>query len=147
MDDVTDMSDWPRPSGDELPDLYEETEGMIKRANGILRDHFQVDSSGSMDCIVFDDAGQDDFLRALDADHEVMVPLFQKVAGLPDREFERQYGVSGIGQRLKGRKSSLKGYEPAERFAEVLSDVMPGSLNLESIFYTFFKMRESDQRR
>jgi hypothetical protein len=144
---MSDMSDWPRPSGDELPELYEETREMTERADGILRDYFQVDGSGSMDRIVFDDAGQDDFLRALNADHEVMVPLFQKVAGLPDREFERQYGVGGIGQRLKGRKSSFKGYEPAERFAEVLSNIMPDSLSLESIFYTFFKMRESDQRR
>ena len=144
---MSDMSDWPRPSGDELPELYEETREMTERADGILRDYFQVDGSGSMDRIVFDDAGQDDFLRALNADHEVMVPLFQKVAGLPDREFERQYGVSGIGQRLKGRKTTFEGYEPAERFAEVLSNVMPDSLSLESIFYTFFKMRESDQRR
>jgi hypothetical protein len=120
---------------------------MIEQADSLLRDYFEVDTSCSMDRIVFDGSDQDDFLRALNADHEIMVPLFQKVAGLPDREFERQYGVSGIGQRLKGRKTTFEGYEPAERFAEVLSEVMPSSLSLESIFYTFFKMRESDQRR
>lgn len=144
---MTDMSDWSRPSNNELPELYEETEEMIEQADSLLRDYFEVDTSCSMDRIVFDGSDQDDFLRALNADHEIMVPLFQKVAGLPDREFERQYGVSGIGQRLKGRKTTFEGYEPAERFAEVLSEVMPSSLSLESIFYTFFKMRESDQRR
>lgn len=144
---MTDMSDWPRPSSNELPELYEETEEMIEQADSLLRDYFEIDTSCSMDRIVFDGSDQDDFLRALNADHEIMVPLFQKVAGLPDREFERQYGVSGIGQRLKGRKTTFEGYEPAERFAEVLSEVMPISLSLESIFYTFFKMRESDQRR
>ena len=144
---MTDMSDWSRPSSNELPELYEETEEMIEQADSLLRDYFEVDTSCSMDRIVFDGSDQDDFLRALNADHEIMVPLFQKVAGLPDREFERQYGVSGIGQRLKGRKTTFEGYEPAERFAEVLSEVMPSSLSLESIFYTFFKMRESDQRR
>lgn len=144
---MTDMSDWSRPSSNELPELYEETEEMIEQADSLLRDYFEVDTSCSMDRIVFHGSDQDDFLRALNADHEIMVPLFQKVAGLPDREFERQYGVSGIGQRLKGRKTTFEGYEPAERFAEVLSEVMPSSLSLESIFYTFFKMRESDQRR
>jgi len=144
---MTDMSDWSRPSSNELPELYEETEEMIEQADSLLRDYFEVDTSCSMDRIVFDGSDQDDFLRAINADHEIMVPLFQKVAGLPDREFERQYGVSGIGQRLKGRKTTFEGYEPAERFAEVLSEVMPSSLSLESIFYTFFKMRESDQRR
>jgi hypothetical protein len=105
------MSDWPRPSGDELPELYEETEGMIKRANGILRDHFQVDSSGSMDCVVFDDAGQDDFLRALDADHEVMVPLFQKLRGCLTGSLSANT-CKWNWAAIEGRKSSLKGMSP-----------------------------------
>lgn len=144
---MVDSDDWPRPSEEELPDMYEEIDVMLSDIDKELRNHFKIDSSGPIERVVFSEANPENFLAALDSNHEVMVPFFQKIAGLPDREFERQYGISGIGQRLRKRKSTFEGYEDAEVFAETLANLMPESLSLESVFYTFFKMWEADQRR
>ncbi len=73
--------------------------------------------------------------------------MAQKITGLPDREFERQYGIGGIGQRLRNRKTTLHGVDDAEAFAEVLNDFMPSSFSLEALLYAFYKSWESDQRR
>jgi hypothetical protein len=144
---MVDSEDWPRPSEEELPDMYEEIGEMLTTIERVLNEHFTVESDGADERILFEEAKASDYLAALDADHEVMVPFFQKVVGLPDREFERQYGVSGIGQRLRSLKSSFDGYEDAEVFADALEELMPASLSMESVFYTFFKMWEADQRR
>lgn len=141
-----DVSDWPRPSEEELPDMYEDINEMIQTAETKLREHFEIEESPE-ERIQFGDATTDDFLAAIDADHQVMIALFQKIAGLPDREFERQYGVRGIGSRFRERKSSLKDVDDAERFAEALAELMPDSLSLEATLYTFYKSWEGDQRR
>lgn len=117
-----DISDWPRPSQEELPDMYEDIDEMVQVADRLLREHFTIER-GPEERIQFGDATEEDFLGALDADHEVMVALFQKVAGLPDREFERQYGVRGVGSRFRDRKSSLRDIEDAEKFARVLTEL------------------------
>lgn len=141
---MVDTSDWPQPSAEELPDMYEDIDNMVDDAEIHLRTHFMVSDH---DEIHFEEADADDYLTALDTNHEVMVALFQKVAGLPDREFERQYGVNGIGSRLRGRKTTFLGYEDAERFAEALNELMPATLSMEAVLYTFYKSWEADQRR
>lgn len=141
-----DVSDWPRPSRKELPDLYEDIDEMVRIAEQLLREYFTIERDPE-ERIQFGDATDEDFLAALDADHEVMVALFQKVAGLPDREFERQYGVRGVGNRFRDRKSSLQDSEDAEQFARVLAELLPDSLGLETTLYTFYKSWEGDQRR
>lgn len=127
--------------------MYEEIDRMLTIIEKEIRSHFEVEQDGADERVIFSHADPDDYLTVLDANHEVMVPFFQKVAGLPDREFERQYGIGGIGQRLRSLKSSLAEHDDAERFAEVLAEVMPDSLAMESLLYTFFKMWEADQRR
>ncbi|KPN30789.1 hypothetical protein SY89_01529 [Halolamina pelagica] len=76
-----------------------------------------------------------------------MIALFQKIAGLPDREFERQYGVRGIGSRFRDRKTSLKDVEDAQTFAKALAELMPESLSMEAALFAFYKSWEGDQRR
>lgn len=141
-----DISDWPRPSREELPDMYEDIDRMVRVAETHLREHFIVESDPD-ERVQFGEATSEDFLAAMDADHEVMIALFQKVAGLPDREFERQYGVRGLGSRFRDRKSSLRGVEDAETFADTLAELMPESLGLETTLYAFYKSWEGDQRR
>jgi hypothetical protein len=141
-----DISDWPRPSQEELPDMYEDIDEMVQVAERLLREHFTVERSPE-ERVQFGNATGEDFLTAIDADHTVMIALFQKVAGLPDREFERQYGVRGVGSRFRDRKSSLQGVEDAEEFAEALAELMPDSLALETVLYSFHKSWEGDQRR
>jgi hypothetical protein len=140
------MDDWPRPSEEELPDMYEDIDELVQTAEHELRNHFTITQTPE-ERIQFDEASPEDFLEAIDSDHEAMIALFQKIAGLPDREFERQYGVRGIGSRFRDRKTSLKGVEDAERFAEALADLMPKSLSLEAALYAFYKAWEGDQRR
>jgi hypothetical protein len=140
------MKDWPRPSEDELPDMYEDIDNMVRTAEKELRSHFNIKEIPE-ERIQFKKATPDDYLNAMDADHETMIALFQKIAGLPDREFERQYGVRGFGSRFRSRKTSLKETEDARAFAEALADLMPDSLSLEAALFAFYKSWEGDQRR
>lgn len=142
-----DISDWPRPSQDELPGMYEDIDEMTTRAERLIRDNFDVKPADGEERIQFDEADTDDYLSLLDSDHEVMVAVFQKVAGLPDREAERQYGITDVGSRLRDRKSSFEGYDDAEKLAEILEEIMPESLSMETMLYTFYKSWEADQRR
>jgi len=140
------MDDWPRPSEDELPEMYEDIDKLVRVAEQELRRHFDIKENPE-ERIQFGEATTEDFMNAIDSDHEAMIAFFQKIAGLPDREFERQYGVRGVGSRFRDRKTSLKGVEDAERFADALVDLMPSSLSLEAALYSFYKAWEGDQRR
>jgi hypothetical protein len=142
-----DISDWPRPSKEELPDMYNDIDEMTQVAEKLFREHFPIMKENGQERVQFAQVDSSTYLEFLDANHEVSVALFQKIAGLPDREFERQYGISGIGQRLRKRKSSFEDYEDAEEFAEVLNDLMPENLALEAVLYAFYKSWEADQRR
>ena len=143
---MVNSDDWPRPSEGELPEMYDDIDTMLDVAETELRSHFEI-RGDETDRIDFAAATPDDYLAAIDANHEVMVALMQKVAGLPDREFERQYGIGGIGSRLRERKTSFENDEDARTFAEALDDLLPASLALESVLYAFFKTWEVDQRR
>lgn len=138
---------WPKPAKEELPEMYDDIDAMIDDIESEIRSHFSTASVDGQERIKFNLADQTTYLEAMDSNKDVMVPFFQKIAGLPDREFDRQYGVEGLGQRLRNLKSSLKGNRDAEAFAEVLVSLMPTSLSIETALYTFFKTWEADQRR
>lgn len=138
---------WPKPAKEELPEMYDDIDAMIDDIESEIRSHFSTASVDGQERIKFHLADQTTYLEAMDSNKNVMVPFFQKIAGLPDREFDRQYGVEGIGQRLRNLKSSLKGNRDAEAFAKVLVSLMPTSLSIETALYTFFKTWEADQRR
>lgn len=142
-----DISDWPRPSEEELPDMYEDIGEMTQTAEELFREHFTITEHNGEERVQFEDADTDTYLEFLDADHKVSVAVAQKITGLPDREFERQYGIGGIGQRLRNRKTTFYGVDDAEKFAEVLNELMPDSLSLEALLYAFYKSWEGDQRR
>jgi len=142
---MVNTSDWPKPSSEELPELYDDLDQMVNDAETILRKHFTIAENPNR--IVFGDATAADYMEAIDTNPNVIIAFFQKLAGLPDREFERQYGVQGVGSRLRDRKTSLKGVEDAEEFAEALEQLMPHSLPLKGVLYAFYKSWEGDQRR
>lgn len=141
------MIQYPRTSERELPELYEELDRMVETAYTVLREKFTVDTTGTADEIVFAAAGKNEYLDAMWADSETMVPFFQKVSGLPDREFERQFGISGIGSKLRGRKTDFRDEDHAQAFAEALEELMPDRLTVEALLFSFVKLWENDQRR
>lgn len=141
------MVDYPRTSEEELPDLYDELDRMLDQIERVLRMQFPVRDAGEGDKVVFGDASTDNYLDAMWADPESMVPFFQKISGLPDREFERQYGIRNIGSSLRGRKTDFRNEDKAIAFAEALDDILPAELYLETLLYTFVTMWENDQRR
>lgn len=141
------MVEYPRTSEEELPELYEELDQMADAIAEVLTTYFPTHEASEGTRIVFDDATPEGYLNAMWADPEVMVPFFQKISGLPDREFERQYGYRNIGSGLRGRTTDFRDEEKAITFAEALNDLLPPELYLETLLFTFLTMWENDQRR
>lgn len=141
------MVEYPRTSEEELPELYEELDEMLARIETVLREHFPTRSAGDDIKVEFAEATAEDYLDAMWADSEVMVPFFQKITGLSDREFERQFGYRNIGSKMRGRKTDFRDEEPARAFGEVLEDLFPPELYRETLLFTFVTMWENDQRR
>lgn len=141
------MVQYPKPNSDELPGLYEELDELLDDAERALRRHFvlETDECGT-EWLVFSKSTSSDFLDALWDDSHTLMPLFQKVTGLPDREFERLYGEKNIGN-LRGRKTDFRNEKQAVKFADALVDLLPNELALETVLFTFIKMWENDQRR
>jgi len=139
--------EYPRTTETEFPELYEELDDLLERIEGVLRSNFEVQEFEASERVLFAAAGVEDYLDAMWADSEAMVPFFQKVTGLPDREFDRQHGVRNIGSKLSGRKTDFRDEEDARVFAQVVSDLLPEDLAMETLLYTFVTMWENDQRR
>jgi len=140
------MVKYPRPSENELPELYEVLDELQREIEVVLREQFNVVEKNGGEIVVFTDASTEEYLDAIWTNSEVMVPFFQKITGLPGREFERQYGVTNI-ERLRGRKTDFRDEEDAIEFAEALEDLLPAELYLETLLYAFVKLWENDQRR
>lgn len=105
------MVQYPKPNREELPGLYDELDELLNDAETALRRHFiiEADECGH-DRVVFGEATTSDFLDALWEDSHSLMPLFQKITGLPDREFERLYGEKNIGN-LRDRKTDFRDEE------------------------------------
>lgn len=140
------MINYPRTSEDELPELYEKLDDLLERIERVLKEHFPTRSTDHGVRIVFNEATSDDYLDAMWADSEAMVPFFQKITGLTDREFDRQFGRRNIGS-LEGRETDFREEEKAGEFAEALEVILPSDLYLETLLFTFATMYENDQRR
>lgn len=141
------MVRYPRPNSEELPGLYEELDDLLDDAEAALRRHFVIETDEcGHERIVFGEATTSDFLDALWEDSHSLMPLFQKITGLPDREFERLYGEKNIGN-LRDRKTDFRDEEQAVKFADALVDLLPHDLTLETVLFAFVKMWENDQRR
>jgi hypothetical protein len=123
-----------------LDDLLDEAETALRR-------HFVIETDEcGHERIVFGKATTSDFLDALWEDSHSLMPLFQKITGLPDPEFERLYGEKNIGN-LRDRKTDFRDEEQAVKFADALVDLLPDDLALETVLFAFVKMWENDQRR
>lgn len=140
------MINYPRTSEDELPELYEKLDDLLERIERVLKEYFPTRSTDHGVRIVFNEATSDDYLDAMWADSEAMVPFFQKITGLTDREFDRQFGRRNIGS-LEGRETDFREEEKAGEFAEALEVILPSDLYLETLLFTFATMYENDQRR
>lgn len=142
MDDF----EYPQPNQEELPDLYDTLDKLASEAESALYEHFDVQTRDGVEVVVFANADIDQILDALWHDSEVLVNLFQKTTGLPDREFERLYGESNIGG-LAGRKRDFRDEEQAVKFATAIDEHIPDEIALHTLIYTYIKMWEGDQRR
>ncbi|WP_331232208.1 hypothetical protein [Natronorarus salvus] len=140
------MVEYPKPNLDELPELYTDLDHLLVDVEQTLREHFEVRTKNGVDMIFFGEADQDTYLEAIHADRDTMIPFFQKIAGVPDRELERLYGVANF-NRFRTRKSDFYTEEEAIIFANAMVDLLPDNLYLETPLYTFVKMWENDQRR
>jgi len=141
------MVQYPKPNEDELPGLYEELDELLDEAEAALRRHFviETDECGT-ERVVFGEATASDFLDALWEDSHSLMPLFQKITGLADREFERLYGEKNIGN-LRDRKTDFRDEKKATKLADALVDLLPNDLALETVLFAFVKLWENDQRR
>jgi hypothetical protein len=119
------MVRYPRPNREELPGLYEDLDDILEEAEASIRRHFviEIDECGH-ERVVFGEATTSDFLDALWKDSHSLMPLLQKITGLPDREFERLYGEKNIGN-LRDRKTDFRDEEQAVKFADALVDLLP----------------------
>lgn len=120
---------------------------MADAVSEVLTAQFPTRKTDESTRVIFADAVPEDYLDAMWANSGVMVPFFQKVSGLSDREFERQFGYRNVGSSLRGRKTDFRDEEKAIAFAEALDDLLPPELSLETLLYTFVTMWENDQRR
>ena len=55
-----DISDWPRPSEEELPEMYEDIDEMVHTARTLLREHFTIEGPGEQ--VQFGDATAEDYM-------------------------------------------------------------------------------------
>jgi len=143
MDDF----DWPKPNIDELPDMYAEIDDMLIRVEGALREHLPVEDRGEVDVVVFVEASADDILDAMWEEPNAVVPMFQKISGLPNREYRALYNEPSIGNRLRDYTTDFRDRENAVQFAAAMKKHLPDELYVETVLYTFAKMWENDQRR
>lgn len=132
---------YPKPNEEELPELYRELDEELKTIDDKLHQYFSIENGK----VLFNKASEEDFLDAMVDSPAEMVPFFQKVTGLTDREFERLYNEK-IGS-LKSRTTDFHDDGSAQTFASVVASLLDFEVDLEGIKYTFVKMWENDQRR
>lgn len=139
--------DFPKASEGVLPTVYDKLDDGVERAEGIIRDQFEVEDHGEVEVILWEQATEADFAEAMYADPEVMMEFFKKLTGLPAREFDRVYGLDDL-DRIKGwTQKDLRESERGRAFAAAIDDVLPDEMYMETALYTFYLMWENDQRR
>ncbi|WP_276270911.1 hypothetical protein [Haloarcula litorea] len=138
---------YPKASEGILPGVYDLLDEHVKRVETVLRDEFTIEERGDTEVILWDEATEQDFLEAMHADSEVMVPFFQKITGLPTREFERVYGIEQVDRIKTWSQKDLRESMRGQELADAVDDLLPEEMYLETALYTFYLMWENDQRR
>ncbi|MDS0280930.1 hypothetical protein [Haloarcula onubensis] len=139
--------EFPKASEGILPGVYDLLDDHIERVEEVLRNQFEIEERGDAEVILWGEASEQDFLEAMHEDALVMVPFFQKITGLPTREFERVYGIDGV-DRIKGwSRKDLRKSERGQELADAVDDLLPAEMYLETALYSFYMLWENDQRR
>lgn len=139
--------DFPQPDVDLLPDLFDYLDEQVETVESTLREHFTIEDREGHEIIVFADATEQDFLNALYAESELMVPFFMKLTGLTRRVFARVYGIDHIDQMKGWSQKDLRDTEKGQTFAEACNELLPGEMYLETALFSFYKSWEADKRR
>lgn len=140
---------YPKASEGILPGVYDLLDEHVERVEEALRENFEVEErcDGEVDVILWGEADEDDFLDAMYADPWVMVPFFQKITGLPTREFERVYGIEGVDRIKKWSDKDLRKHTRGQELADAVEDLLPNEMFFETAMYSFYMLWENDQRR
>jgi hypothetical protein len=129
----------PRPSVEDIPELYRELDEMTRRIAEILTAS-SLYNVGTQE-VDFGKATSEDLVELISKDPEVMVPFFVMITGLSHRELKRR-GLGGVYSLRRTRNR-----ERFRPFAEVVRSLLAHPLRLETALYKFYKNWEEHQRR
>lgn len=139
--------DYPQPDKNLLPNLFSHLDESVSTLERILRNHFRIDDRGGHEIIVWRDAHKQDYLDALYANPEIMVPAMMKITGLTRRVFARVYGIDHVDNIKNWSTKDFRETERGKALAKAIHDLMPEQMYLETALYVFYKSWENDKRR
>jgi len=129
----------PRPSVEDIPELYRELDEMTRRIAEILTAS-SLYNAGTQE-VDFGEAASEDLVEMISKEPEVMVPFFVMITGLSHRELKRR----GLGSVYSLR--SARNREKLRPFADLVRSLLAHPLRLETVLYKFYKNWEEHQRR
>jgi len=129
----------PRPSEEEIPELYGELNDMTRRIAEVLTASKLYDAETRE--VDFGKATSEDLIDLVNKDPKVMVPFFVMVTGLSYREFRRR-GIKDVYSLRKPKDRSK-----IEPFADSVKGLLAHPLRLETVLYKFYKNWEEHQKR
>ncbi len=129
----------PRPSVEDIPELYRELDEMTRRIAEILTAS-SLYNAGTQE-VDFGKATSEDLVELISKDPEVMVPFFVMVTGLSHRELKRR-GLGGVYSLRRARNR-----EKLRPLAELARSLLAHPLRLETVLYKFYKNWAEHQRR
>jgi len=129
----------PRPSGEDIPELYRELDEMTRRIAEILTasSFYNAGTQG----VDFGKATSEDLVELISKDPKVMVPFFVMITGLSHRKLKRR----GLGSVYSLRRARNR--EKLRPFADLVRSLLSHPLRLETVLYKFYKNWEEHQRR
>jgi hypothetical protein len=129
----------PRPSVEDIPELYRELDEMTRRIAEILTAS-SLYNAGAQE-VDFGKAASEDLVELISKDPEAMVPFFVMITGLSHRELKRR-GLGGVYSLRRTRNR-----EKLKPLAELARSLLAHPLRLETVLYKFYKNWEEHQRR
>jgi hypothetical protein len=124
----------PRPSVEDIPELYRELDEMTRRIAEILTAS-SLYNAGAQE-VDFGKAASEDLVELISKDPEVMVPFFVMITGLSHRELKRR-GLGGVYSLRRAR--NREGLRP---LADLVRSLMAHPLRLETVLYKFYNWEE-----
>jgi len=134
----------PRPNISELLDLYGELDEMTERVAEILVKLPKHLYDRDKQMLLLGGMTDEELLRAVKEDHDVLVPFFTTICGLSIREFERLYGVESV-YSMRDRFDPRG--EREKKFIMAIKELLPPQIHIETVLYKFYKNWEEHQKR